>query len=437
VTTATAPAARAGSRRKRLVAWAVVVGALIVAFMAGYLPRLQARAKLDAVTRRNATLPRVAITPAISEGLTRELRVPGNLVAVKHTMVYARASGYVRRWYVDIGARVQAGDVLADLDTPELGQQLQQARASLSQKLAALKQAEASNEYLQVSAQRQNTLFQQQLVSQDAADQANSQASVGAANVAAAKADVAAQEANVRQLEQLMAYGRVVAPFAGTITQRFVDVGSLVNAGAAQGGSLFQLQATDPLRVVIRVPQTYAPSVHLRVAAKIAVRQYTGRTFSGTVTHTAGALDPATRTLTTEIEVQNPAGELFPGMYADVILPVAVSHPIVRIPSSAVIYDATGVHVAVVDDRSRVRLVVVQPGRDNGTEVEIVDGLRGGERVIVSPPAGLMNGTEVQLAPPAHSTRLQPLPVVASTARTGAAHGLRHVEDNLKHFSGA
>ena len=378
---------------------------LIIAFMAWYLPRLQMRAEPGAVASRNATLPRVAITPAISEGLTRELRVPGGLVAVKQTMVYARASGYVRKWYVDIGATVHAGDVLADLDTPELDQQVQQARASLSQKLAALKQAEASNEYLQVTARRQNTLFKEQLISQQAADQANSQASVGEANVAAAKGDVAAQEANVRQLEQLVAYGRVVAPFAGTITHRFIDVGSLVNAGAAQGGSLFQLQATNPLRAVVQIPQTYAPSIHVGAAAKIAVRQYTGRTFSGTVTHTAGALDPTTRTLTTEIEVQNAAGELFPGMYADVILPVAVSHPIVRIPSSAVIYDATGVHIAVVDDRSRVHLVVVQPGRDNGTEVEIVDGLRGGERVIVSPPAGLSNGMEVQLvsqgAPPA------------------------------------
>jgi RND family efflux transporter MFP subunit len=291
--------------------------------MAGYLPRLQARAKLDTMTGRT-TVPRVATTLAMSEGPTRELRVPGSLVAVTQTMVYARASGYVRRWYGDIGARVPAGAVLADLDTPDLDQQLQQARASLSQRLAALKQAEASNEYLQVTAQRQNTLFKQELISHDAADQANSQASVGAANVAAAKADVAAQEANVRQLEQLVAYGRVVAPFAGTITQRFVDVGSLVNAGAAQGGSLFQLQATNPLRVVIQVPQTYAPSVYVGVAAKIAIRQYTGRTFSGMVTHTAGALDPATRTLTTEIEVQNAAGELFPGMYADVILPCMV-----------------------------------------------------------------------------------------------------------------
>lgn len=399
MTTETTPLPRGGSRRRWMIGGALAVAALIVAFLAGYLPRLNARAKLAEVTPHNAALPSVAVTPAISEGLARKLRLPGNLVGDKQTMVYARASGYVRRWHVDIGAHVHSGNLLAELDTPELDQQLKQARASLSQKVAALEQAQANNEYLQVTARRLNELYQQDFVSRQDADQANAQAAVGAANVTAAKADVTAQQANVRELEQLVVYGRVVAPFAGTITQRFIDVGSLVNAGATQGGALFQLQATDPLRVFIQVPQTYAPSVRVGVDATIEVRQYTGRPFLGKVTRTAGALDPATRTLTTEIQVSNQAGQLSPGMYADVTLPVAVSHPVVRIPSSAVIYDASGVHVAVVDDRSRVHLVAVQPGRDNGTEVEIVDGLQGGERVVVSPPAGLTNGAQVQIAP--------------------------------------
>ena len=401
MTTVTTPLQRSGSRRRWVIGGAIVLGALIVAFLAGYLPRLYARDKLAQATRHNVALPPVAVTPAISEGLTRTLRLPGNLVGMNQTMVYARANGYVRRWHVDIGAHVHAGDLLAELDTPELDQQLQQARALLSQKQAALKQAEANNEFLQVTAGRLNELYKQDFASRQDADQANAQADVGAATLAAAKADVAAQQANVRQLAQLVAYGRVVAPFAGTITQRLIDVGSLVNAGAAQGAALFQLQATDPLRVFIQVPQTYAPSVRAGVDATIEVRQYTDRSFSGKVARTAGALDPATRTLTTEIDVPNPAGQLSPGMYADVTLPVAVSHPVVRIPSSAVIYDATGVHVAVLDDRSRVQLVAVQPGRDNGTEVEIVEGLQGGERVVVSPPAGLANGTQVQVAPAA------------------------------------
>ncbi len=396
MTTATAPFPHGGGRRRWSVVGSVVAGAFIIAFLAGYLPRIHARARLSEVSQRNAVLPPVAVTPAISAGLTRELRLPGNLVAQQFTMVYARASGYVRRWYVDIGARVREDDLLAELDTPEIDQQLEQARASLAQKVAALRQASTNNGYLQLAARRQDVLLERNLVSRQDADLANAQAAIGAANVSAAKADVTAQQAAVRQLEQLVAYGRVVAPFEGTITQRLIDVGSLVNAGAAQGGALFQLQATDPLRVFISVPQTYASSVQVGVVATIEVRQYTDRTFSGKVARTAGALDPATRTLTTEIEVPNSKGELFPGMYADVTLPAAVSHPVVRIPSSAVIYDATGLHVAIVDDSSRVHLVTVQPGRDNGTEVEIVDGLQGGERIVVSPPAGLVNGMQVQ-----------------------------------------
>ncbi|HZU82337.1 MAG TPA: efflux RND transporter periplasmic adaptor subunit [Polyangiaceae bacterium] len=398
-TAATAPPSRRKNRRASVLAVVVAFAVLIALFAVGLVRRLNEHATAARVAHNSAALPALAVTPAVSEGWTRELRVPGDLVAVTQTMVYARASGYVRKWYSDIGAHVQAGDTLAELDTPDLDQQLAQARASLSQKVAALKQAQANSDYLQVTAQRQDTLARQKLVAQQDADQANAQAAVGVATVAAAKADMAAQQATVRQLEQLVAYGRVLAPFAGIVTQRLIDVGSLVNAGAAQGGALFQLQATDPLRVFIQVPQTYAPSVHVGAEARVEVRQYPGRAFSGKVGRTAGALDPTTRTLTTEIEVPNPAGELLPGMYADVRLPVAVSHRVVRIPSSAVVYDATGVHVAVVDAASTAHLVTVQPGRDNGTEVEIVDGLSGGEMVIVSPPAGLSNGTRVQATP--------------------------------------
>jgi membrane fusion protein, multidrug efflux system len=344
-------------------------------------------------------VPRLAVTPAVSIGMARELKLPGNLVAVTQTMVYPRASGYVRKWYVDIGAHVQTGDLLAELDTPELAAAASQARASLSQKVAALKQAEANNEYLKVTAERQMTLFKQNLVAKQDADQATSQATVGAATVAAARADIAAQQSNVRQLEQLAAYSRVIAPFSGIVTQRLIDVGSLVNAGASQGAALFELQAVDPLRVFIQVPQTYAPSVRIDADAKIDVRQYTSHSFPGKVVRSAGALDPATRTLTTEIEVPNPSGELFPGMYVDVRLPVAVSHPVVRIPSSAVVYDASGVNVAVVVAGSRIHLTAVRPGRDNGTDVEIVEGLQGGESVVVSPPAGLPNGAQIQAAP--------------------------------------
>jgi RND family efflux transporter MFP subunit len=390
------PASSPSTGRHWLPRIAVLAVIAALAFATRLFLRLHAERELDQRVQHATAPPTVAVTDAIAEGLVREVKFPGNLVAVTQTMVFARASGYVRSWYVDIGARVSEGDLLALLDTPELNQQLEQARAALSQKISALRQAEANNSFLQLTAKRLDTLSRQQLVAQQDADQANAQAAVGAATVRAAEADVAAQQAAVRQLVDLVAFGRVQAPFAGTISQRLVDVGSLVNAGVAQNGALFQLEANDPLRVFIQIPQTYAPNVRVGTDASVQVRQYAGRTFVGKVTRTAGALDPATRTLSTEIQIANPIGELFSGMYVDVTLPVAVSHPVVRIPSSAVIYDARGVHVAVIDGQSRVHLVAVSPGRDNGSEVEIVDGLSGGERVAVTPPASVVDQMQVQ-----------------------------------------
>jgi membrane fusion protein (multidrug efflux system) len=398
VTTESAAPPPGRAPHRRTFAVGVVGAGLLAAFLAGYVPRLRARALLAEQARSRTVVPQLAVTTAVSLGTIRELKLPGNLVAVTQTMVYARASGYVRKWHADIGARVHAGDLLAELDTPELTAQLDQGQASLSQKRAALGQAEATNAFLQVSAERQTTLFRQNLVAKESADQAVSQAAVGTATVAAAKADIAAQESNVRQLAQLLAYSQVTAPFDGVITQRLVDVGSLVNAGASQGAALFQLQAADPLRVFMQVPQTYAPSVRDGADARVEVRQYTGRSFAGKVVRSAGALDPATRTLTTEVDVPNPSGELFPGMYVDVTLPLAVSHPVVRVPSSAVIYDESGVHLAVVVAGSRVELSAIKPGRDNGTDVEIVEGLNGGESVVVSPPAGLVDGADIHAA---------------------------------------
>jgi RND family efflux transporter MFP subunit len=319
------------------------------------------------------------------------------LVAQSETLVYARANGYVRRWLVDIGDAVETGTLLAELETPELDQQLSQVRATLKQKQAIVVQAIANRDFFQVTAMRMDFLRARNLVSQQDDDQARAQAAVGDANVVAAKADVAATAADVRQLEQLVSFGRVTAPFAGTITQRLIDVGSLVNAGGgAAGQALFRLDATDPIRVFVEVPQTFAPSVRAGESAVVSVRQYPGRAFLGSVTRTAGALDPISRTLNTEIEVPNGSHALFPGMYAQVTLSVAVSHPVIRVPSSAVIEDSRGIHVAVVDDRGVVHLVAVRPGRDNGTAVELVEGLSGGERVIVSPPGNAADGMQIE-----------------------------------------
>jgi RND family efflux transporter MFP subunit len=303
----------------------------------------------------------------------------------------------VRRWLVDIGAKVRKGQLLLELDTPEVDQQLAQARASLMQTIAALAQAQANRKYAYITARREAELFGKLLISAQENDQAQTQAAVWDANVKAATANVAAQSANVGQLEQLVSFGKVVAPYDGIVTRRLVDVGTLVNSGAGtNAASLFEIATTDPMQAYVDVPQVFAPGVQVGAEAKIAVRNFPGRAFTGRVARTAGALDPASRTLRTEVNIPNAKGELLAGMHVEVTLELPVSHAVVRVPSSAVIADSRGVHVAVVDGSGRVHLVAVTPGLDNGTTVDLVQGLSGGEQVIAAPASDVADGQEVK-----------------------------------------
>jgi RND family efflux transporter MFP subunit len=267
----------------------------------------------------------------------------------------------------------------------------------LSQTIAALAQAKANRDFAYITARREQQLFLKLLISAQENDQAQTQAAVWDANVKAASATVAAQRANVQQLEQLVSFGKVYAPYDGTITRRVVDVGTLVNAGAGTTATaLFEIARTDPMRAFVEVPQVFAPSVRVGAEANVAVRNFRGRVFTGRVTRTAGALDPASRTLRTQVDLPNPNGELLAGMYVDVSLDVAVSHQVVRVPSSAVVEDSRGVHVAVVDGSGKVHFVAVTPGLDNGNTIELVAGLSGGEQVIATPPSGVTDGMQVQ-----------------------------------------
>ena len=384
-------------KRRLAVAVAVAVLALFAAFVVGYAPRRLARHRLSAETPTAPVAPRAAVAKAVAVDVGRVLTLPAALAANQQTLVYARASGYVRRWLVDIGDRVKTGQLLVELDTPDLDQQLAQAKAALAQRVAAVAQAEANREFAHVTARREADLFAKSLISAQENDQARTQAAVWDANVNAARADVAAQRATVGQLAQLVSFGKVNAPFDGTITRRLVNVGTLVNAGAGStAAALFEIAANNPMLAYVDVPQVFAPSVHAGEAAKIAVRNFRGRTFPGRVTRTAGALDPASRTLRTEVSVPNATGELLPGMFVEVSLDVAVTHKTVEVPSSAIIADARGVHVAVVDQSGKVQLVTVTTGLDNGNTIDIVAGLAGGERVIVSPPSDVRDGMEVQ-----------------------------------------
>ncbi len=383
-------------RRWRAAALVPVVLGLL--FVAGYLPRRLARNNLTAeAIAVGQSLPRVNVSTATSVDGGRSLTLPGSLVASRLAMINARATGYVRRWRVDMGDRVRAGDVLADLDTPELDQQLQQARATLKQQQAALEQAVANRDFAKITASRQDVLVRQGLVAKQDADQADAQFKVGEANVHAGEANVAAAQASVRQLSQLVSFGHVVAPFDGRITQRTIDVGSLVIAGGAAGSlPLFQIEAIDPIRVFVQVPQAFAPSVKDAEVAGVTVRQIPERVFEGRVTRTAGTLDPALRTLNVEMDLPNPKGELLGGMYAEVTIAVAVAHRVVRVPSSAVITDARGVHVATVDGTGRVHLVEVVRGLDNGRDIDLIEGLVGGEQVITSPGGDVEDGARVE-----------------------------------------
>jgi membrane fusion protein, multidrug efflux system len=383
--------------------WQVVAGvlvALLVAFLVGYLPRWHARSQATAEAQLAQEPLRLAVVAAEAVDAGRDLSLPGTLVGNQRTFIYPRATGYVRRWVADIGDRVRAGDVLLELDTPDLDQQLASARATFQHTVAALAQAVANRDFALLTFTRMHILASEKLIAQQDEDQARSNELVQEATVQAAKADVQAQRELVRQLEVLVGFKRVAAPFDGIITQRLVDVGTLVNAGtgttavvnAAPGttpAALYEIEATDPIRVFVEVPQPFTPMLRVGQGATLALRQFPGRLFTGRVTRTAGALDSVTRTMRTQIDISNDAGTLLAGMYGEVTMPVAIAHAAVRVPESALLRDARGIHIAVIDLSSHVHLVAVQPGRDFGAEIELVDGLTGGERVVVNPPANI------------------------------------------------
>jgi RND family efflux transporter MFP subunit len=385
---------------RRTVLVGAAVAGLLVLFLIGFLPRWHSRKALEAATAAAvSSAPQVAILQPRMETGRRTFTLPGNIQPLESTAVYARATGYVRRWFVDIGDHVTEGQLLAELDTPDLDQQLENARKMLNQTRASLEQAAANEEYAAVNAKRYQALIQEQAVSQQEVDQTRSQADIGVANVHAAQAAIAAQTATVRQLEYLKSFSRLTSPYAGTITARNIDRGDLVVPGTASGKPLYTIAISNPLRVFVQLPQPFAPEIQVGAPVTVRVKQYPGRDFAGKVTRFSGALDPATRTLTVEAQVANDAGQLFPGEYADVTLTADLAHGVAVIPAAALLFDAQGTRVATVDASSRVHFVQVTAGRDLGQEVELVSGLTGGENVIATPAANLTEGMRVKASP--------------------------------------
>ncbi|HEV3191887.1 MAG TPA: efflux RND transporter periplasmic adaptor subunit [Polyangiaceae bacterium] len=381
----------------------VVLGLLVVlgaAFLSAYLPRQGQRAALaESVQSAGRSAMRVEVIAPKAVSSDRAVLLPGSVQPLEETVLYARASGFVRRWRVDIGDKVKQAEVLVELDTPELDQELDQARAQLAQAQSTLQQALANRELSKSNLRRYEQLAKQELVAEADLDQHKAQAQVDEANAGVARATIAAQEANIRRLSQLKSFSLVTAPFAGMVTQRWVELGALVTAG--NGQPLYKIAAIDPARVFVQVPQDVAPGVRADVPAKVSVREYAGRTFEGRVSRSSGELDSATRTMNTEIRVPNADGALMPGMYAQVALTLPSPHRVLELPGTALMNRAEGLRVAVVDAESRIHLVPVVVERDTGANVEISTGLTGGERVVKFGSAEFVEGKPVDVIGPA------------------------------------
>jgi membrane fusion protein (multidrug efflux system) len=391
------PAPAKISRGRGMLVVALVITVLGGAFLAAYLPRRKAQAELAEATggASRAVLRVNVVTPKVVSS-DHALVLPGTVTPLLSTVIYARASGYVRKWDVDIGDKVKEGQLLAEIETPEVDQQLAQARAQLVQADASVKQAVANREFSKANLARYVELIRQGLASQQDLDQHRAQADVDEASVAVAQANVVAMKANISRLEQLTSFGRVTAPFAGTVTSRTIDIGALVTAGTT---ALFNLVAMDPARVFVQVPQDVAPSVRADVPADVTTREYAGRVFHGVVSRAAGALDPGARTMNTEVRVPNPDGALFGGMYAEVSITLPGQHRVYEVPATALFNDAKGLRLAVVGSDDRVKLVKVTLERDTGSTVLLSTGLDGTERVVKLANAGLSDGDEVEVVP--------------------------------------
>lgn len=381
----------------RLVAIGVVsVVVLGAAFVIGFLPRYQAKKELAAETKQaESGLLKVQVISPKSKQSDRALTLPGSVHALEEATLYPRASGYVRSWKVDIGDKVKERDLLAEIDTPEIDQQLAQARAQLAQAEAALVQAKANRGYSQTTLERYKELAPKGVTSQQELDKTKSQAVVDDANVEVAEANILAQKANIGRLVQMQAFSRIVAPFSGTITSRTVERGALVSPSTP----LFKISQAETVRVLVHVPQDVAPSVAIDQPAKVTLRELGGRTFEGKVARAAGALDPASRTMTTEVRVPNPKNELFSGMYAQVALTLPSPHRVWELPATAVMTDARGVRVAVVDADNKLRLAKVTVERDNGATMELATGIEETDKIVKLGSADLVDGRQVEVVP--------------------------------------
>ena len=384
------------SRSRALTLTAIAAGLLGVAFLFGYLPRHRAKAELVENARVEAeSAPRVEVVSPKATSSDRALVLSGSVRPLEETVLYPRANGYVAKWLVDIGDKVKEGQIMAEIETPELDQELDQARAQLAQAMAAVTQADANRDFSEANLSRFKQLVPAGVASQQDLDKTQAQSVVDAASVKVAKSGVAVQAANIRRLLQLKSFAHVLAPFAGTVTARNVERGSLVSAGNAT--PLFKVAILDPVRVFVQVPQDAAAGIQNELPAKVSTREFPGRVFAGKVARSSGALDQNTRTMLVEVRVPNPKNELLAGMYAEVALTLPSSHRVFEVPATALLNDAKGLRVALVEADDTLRLVPVTVERDTGATVQISSGLAADARVVKLSSADMVDGKRVQI----------------------------------------
>ncbi len=369
--------------RKAVLIVVVVVVLLALSGALSMVSRIRAGHALAKETETDA-VPTVSVVHPTAEAPDEELVLPASLQAYEESPIYARTSGYLLHWYKDIGSRVNKGELLADIDTPEVDQELSQSRANRQQIVA-------QRDLAKISADRWQNLRKTDSVSQQEADTQSSAYQQAIANLAAA-------DANVRRLEQMESFKRVYAPFSGVLVKRNVDPGALINAGSG-GVELFILAKVDPIRVFSNVPQAYSPAIKNGMPAYITLQEIPGQKFKGTVTRTADAIDPATRTLLTEVDVPNKDGRLLRGSFGEVHFAPKINAQKVTVPVNAMLFRQEGAQVAVVGADNKVQLRPITIGRDYGTTLEVLGGVSLEDRIIINPSDALENGQKVNVAP--------------------------------------
>jgi RND family efflux transporter MFP subunit len=398
---------RRGSWLRPFVIGVFSVLALTGALVAGILPRIERHRQLAAdVAEASASLPRVNVVRSRLLSAAEERVLPGTSSPLLEAGIYARTNGYLKSRLVEIGDRVSEGQLLAEIATPEIDAQLEQARATLLQTQATVLRNEADEALAAANLERAKRLFPSQGIAQQELDTNVAQAKAARATTAASKATLKVNQANIDRLVTLQSFQKVTAPFAGVITARNVDPGALVSADSPNTTrEMFHLMRVDTLRVFVNVPQVFSTAVRVGQTALVYRREDPGRTFTGTVTRTAEALDPATRTLLTEVQVPNKDGALRAGLFLQVKFLFQRQAPSVVVPAAALATRSGGPRLAVLDEQNCVHYKSVQLGRDFGREVEVVAGLGANDRVVVRPGDDLPEGTEVEVAAPPAEAR--------------------------------